>query len=144
MTDDRRRLPTGPLPLGLPEPNVDVREVFRLPGEATLTSFAYSRQDLVTVQHLSISPELADVRKREAEAAVEVARAEHATLHVERSRQVYAVAGVVGVVAVTALVCIYLTNEPGRAQWMAGVVVVFGTIFGGAFLVLRRPPRAPK
>ena len=85
MGDDPRRLPEPPALPALPaapsagEPRVDV---LLLPGNATLT---WSRQDIVSVQHVSISPELAHARSKEAEARIaeassraEIARAEHA------------------------------------------------------------------
>lgn len=155
MSDDQRRLRGAKEPLllpapvdALPTPSVEPQQVFALPGNAKLV---WTRQDTVTVQHVSISPELAEARIKEAEArtaeanaSAAIAHSEHAVQHEERSRQVKTVAVAGGSAIVIGTVGILLAQTNAQVAAIAGVVAVLEAIFAGVWWSGKKPKPPPK
>lgn len=134
---DPRRLPALPAPLALPSAELQQEaESFRLPGEATLS---WTRHDSVMVQHISISPELANARVKEAEASERP--------YVERTKQVLILGIVATVTIVFGLIAVLYSPDADRAKAAVALVAVLGTLFAGVFgvqkLIDRKKPPPP-
>lgn len=101
----------------------------------------------MSVQHLSISPELAQARIKEAEARIKEAEAsERAEVepHKERTKQVRTVAAAAVLVILGGLIAIVEAPDAERAKYVWYTVGVLGTLFVGVWGVQRALERRRK
>lgn len=107
---------------------------FRLP-DGVVVNYSFSKIEQVTVDHMSISPEVMMVGIHQAEAEKQVAIARYAVPAKEQTVQVKAVG--VAVCLTVLMGVVGACFRPEAAREIASMVAVVGVVFGGIFAAMK-------